>query len=148
MDSNTMTCDDALFQASGYFIHWFVTVQQKRCCVRKESTGKPVLTDTRDNRTLAHNGQILKERNFSFINSLKLYNGPCLLRTMDTFSIPNAYESLQNDLTDSEMNVIVYFANIIISQLSLPVCVGITETDRSIIGQLSLHICIQVGNLC
>ena len=34
-------------------------------------TGKPVLTDTRDRRTLAHNGQILIERNFSFIKSLK-----------------------------------------------------------------------------
>ena len=36
-----------------------------------ENTGKPVLTDTRDRRTLAHNGQILIERNFSFIKSLK-----------------------------------------------------------------------------
>ena len=34
-------------------------------------TGKPVLTDTRDRRTLVHNGQILIERNFSFIKSLK-----------------------------------------------------------------------------
>ena len=34
-------------------------------------TGKPVVTDTRDRRTLAHNGQILIERNFSFIKSLK-----------------------------------------------------------------------------
>ena len=34
-------------------------------------TGKPVLTNTRDRRTLAHNGQILIERNFSFIKSLK-----------------------------------------------------------------------------
>ena len=38
------------------------------------STGKPVLTDTRDRRTLAHNGQILTERNFSFINSLKYFS--------------------------------------------------------------------------
>ena len=30
-------------------------------------TGKPVLTDTRDRRTLAHNGQFLKVPNFFFI---------------------------------------------------------------------------------
>ena len=37
-------------------------------------TGKPVLTDTRDRRTLAHNGQILIERIFFFIKSLKYFS--------------------------------------------------------------------------
>ena len=51
-------------------------------------TGKPVLTDTRDRRTLAHNGQFLKVPNIFFIfycilpcNKQTLpypYNGQCL----------------------------------------------------------------------
>ena len=37
-------------------------------------TGKPVLSDTRDRQTLAHNGQIFIEQNFSFIKSLKYFS--------------------------------------------------------------------------
>ena len=58
---------------------------------------------------------------------------------MDTFSVPNAYQSLQKDLvlTNSEITVFVNFANIIISQLSLSVRGGIL---KQIIGQLTQHI--------
>ena len=42
--------------------------------VKSIYTGKPVLTDTRDRRTLAHNGHILVERIFSFIKSLKYFS--------------------------------------------------------------------------
>ena len=41
----------------------------------------------------------------------------------------------------------VCFVNIIINQLSFT-CTRMTETDKPIIGQLGLHVCIQVGNDC
>ena len=41
----------------------------------------------------------------------------------------------------------VCFVNIIINQLSFT-CMRMTGTDKPIIGQLGLHVCIQVGNDC
>ena len=63
--------------------------------------------------------------------------------TGGTFSVPNAYQSLQKDLvlTDSEMTLFVNFANITISQLSLSVHGG---KLKPMIRQLTQHIYIQV----
>ena len=41
----------------------------------------------------------------------------------------------------------VCFAKIIINQLSFT-CTHMNETDKPIIGQLGLHVCIQIGNNC